>query len=230
MKNNRGITLTSLVVTIIVLLILAGVSLTFVLGNNGIVQKAQDAKTDTDIATAREKLDMELSTYDSLKFIEGKTPNLKEYLNEKGIEAEENYSVQGAFYVITIDDRKFVITPDKKIADENTIQLSAKRITFNDFFALKNNGIPYAYIYQLYAYSPLTDLFEWKIENSPEDPFDPSKDYMFADQTSNNMINIEVLRDKFKYGEIKITASIPGTDISATCIVDTDIGGVNGPT
>ena len=45
MKNNKGITLVALVVTIVVLLILARVSINLVLGDNGIVKKAQDAKT-----------------------------------------------------------------------------------------------------------------------------------------------------------------------------------------
>ena len=40
-KKERGITLVALVVTIVVLLILAGVSISMVLGNNGIVTKAQ---------------------------------------------------------------------------------------------------------------------------------------------------------------------------------------------
>lgn len=43
-KQERGITLVALVVTIVVLLILAGVSISMVLGQNGIVTKAQDAK------------------------------------------------------------------------------------------------------------------------------------------------------------------------------------------
>ena len=45
MKKNKGITLVALVVTIVVLLILAGVSINLVLGNNGIIAKAKDAKT-----------------------------------------------------------------------------------------------------------------------------------------------------------------------------------------
>ena len=45
MKNNKGITLVALVGTIVVLLILAGVSINLVLGNNGIIAKAQEAKT-----------------------------------------------------------------------------------------------------------------------------------------------------------------------------------------
>ena len=45
MKKNKGITLVALVVTIVVLLILAGVSINLVLGDNGIIAKAQEAKT-----------------------------------------------------------------------------------------------------------------------------------------------------------------------------------------
>ena len=43
-KKQRGITLIALVVTIVILLILAGISLNIVLGNNGIITKAQEAK------------------------------------------------------------------------------------------------------------------------------------------------------------------------------------------
>ena len=45
MKNNKGITLVALVVTIVVLLILAGVSINLVLGDNGIIAKAKEAET-----------------------------------------------------------------------------------------------------------------------------------------------------------------------------------------
>ena len=47
MKNNKGITLVALVVTIVVLLILAGVSINLVLGNNGIIAKAKDAQRES---------------------------------------------------------------------------------------------------------------------------------------------------------------------------------------
>ena len=45
MRKNKGITLVALVVTIVVLLILAGVSINLGLGNNGIIAKAKDAET-----------------------------------------------------------------------------------------------------------------------------------------------------------------------------------------
>ena len=44
MKKNKGITLVALVVTIVVLLILAGVSINLVLGDNGIITKAKEAQ------------------------------------------------------------------------------------------------------------------------------------------------------------------------------------------
>ena len=47
MKGNKGITLVALVVTIVVLLILAGISLNLVLGQNGIISRAQDARNQT---------------------------------------------------------------------------------------------------------------------------------------------------------------------------------------
>lgn len=44
LKGQKGITLVALVVTIIVLIILAGVSIALVLGDNGIVTKAKQGK------------------------------------------------------------------------------------------------------------------------------------------------------------------------------------------
>ena len=53
--RHSGITLVALVVTIIVLLILAGVTITSLLGDNGIIRKAQDA-ADTTNTTVEEEL------------------------------------------------------------------------------------------------------------------------------------------------------------------------------
>lgn len=52
MKNNKGITLIALVITIIVLLILAGVSISTLIGNNGILTQAQNSKKTTTEAEA----------------------------------------------------------------------------------------------------------------------------------------------------------------------------------
>ena len=43
-KSTKGITLVALVITIIILLILAGVTMGALMGDNGLIQRAQDAK------------------------------------------------------------------------------------------------------------------------------------------------------------------------------------------
>ena len=54
-KKERGITLIALIVTVIILLILAGVTLFYVLGDNGIIKVAQDAKKQTEDAIKNEQ-------------------------------------------------------------------------------------------------------------------------------------------------------------------------------
>ena len=58
MKKENGITLIALIVTIIVLLILAGVSIAMLTGDNGILSQAQNAKKETEEAERNEKLDL----------------------------------------------------------------------------------------------------------------------------------------------------------------------------
>ena len=53
--NNRGITLIALIVTIIVLLILAGISVSMLTGQNGILNRAAEAKEKTVVAQKDEE-------------------------------------------------------------------------------------------------------------------------------------------------------------------------------
>ncbi len=58
MKKNKGITLVALVVTIVVLLILAGVSINLVLGDNGIITKAKEAQRKSAEASQNDLISM----------------------------------------------------------------------------------------------------------------------------------------------------------------------------
>ena len=58
-KETNGITLIALVVTIVVLLILAGVSINMVLGENGIVTKAKEARNKTEQAKQNDLASMD---------------------------------------------------------------------------------------------------------------------------------------------------------------------------
>ena len=57
-KNEAAITLVALVVTIIVLILLTGVSISLVIGNNGIMQKAVKGRTNYAGAAINEQLDL----------------------------------------------------------------------------------------------------------------------------------------------------------------------------
>ena len=62
MKSQKGITLVALVITIIVLLILAGVSISLVLGNNGVLTQASNAVDTNEKATVKQDVEMGIAS------------------------------------------------------------------------------------------------------------------------------------------------------------------------
>lgn len=58
LKENKGVTLVALVITIIVLLILAGVTLSMVMGESGIFGKANNANVATRLADAKDAVNL----------------------------------------------------------------------------------------------------------------------------------------------------------------------------
>lgn len=73
MKKQSGITLIALVITIIVLLILAGVSIASIVGENGIINKAREAQRATAEAVAREILSRDLLDLQTNYVTQGKS-------------------------------------------------------------------------------------------------------------------------------------------------------------
>ena len=57
-KQEKGITLVSLVITIIVMLILAGVSMSMVMGDGSVLDQAQAAVENTELANVRDEISM----------------------------------------------------------------------------------------------------------------------------------------------------------------------------
>jgi len=70
MKNQKGITLVALVITIIVLLILAGVSISLVVGNNGVLTQASSSVITNNVAAVKEDLTMALAACDTKYYTE----------------------------------------------------------------------------------------------------------------------------------------------------------------
>ena len=62
LSNSEGITLVALVITIVVIIILAMITIKFLFGENGLITKTQEAKKMTEIEEVREKLEMATGT------------------------------------------------------------------------------------------------------------------------------------------------------------------------
>lgn len=93
LKNSEGITLIALVVTIIVLIILAGVSINLLFGQYGVVTKAKDAKEQMEVAQVKEDIQLKLVDLQADKMLTGESVNateLEEVITEAGGEVVKN--------------------------------------------------------------------------------------------------------------------------------------------
>ena len=88
-KSTKGITLISLVVTIIILLILAGVTIATLMGDNGLINKAKDAKIKTEIAGIKEEIQTDILGKQVENNGNISDDSLKEILEKYGTLSEE---------------------------------------------------------------------------------------------------------------------------------------------
>lgn len=110
-KEMKGITLVALVVTIVVLLILAGVSINLIIRDGGIFSLTNKASKETSKASVKEKIQLE--AIDSIKYenlgifdIDLFEDNLNKKLGiaeDKIIEEEENIIVRTDGYKVTVN-------------------------------------------------------------------------------------------------------------------------------
>ena len=153
-KRKEGITLIALVITIIVLLILAAVSIATLTGENGILTRALDSKTETEIADEKEKI--ELSTTGALaeglggeigiyklrtelgKYFQDGKYDVQEGVNENGIEG----------YIVTITEndpngRKYFVDKNGNITEPGTPPSTTivSDFTGNEMYAKTENTL-----------------------------------------------------------------------------------------
>lgn len=99
MKKSKGITLIALVITIIVILILAGVSLSLMAGENGIMKRTTTGVEKHSEEAAREKLNLELQGLKIDKM------------------SEENYN-SGAYVNKKLEEQGFIVVDDTVMVDD----------------------------------------------------------------------------------------------------------------
>ena len=100
-KNKQeGITLIALIVTIIVLIVLAGVSISMVVGDNGIITQAQRAKEETDLSIRKES--STLTDYEDL--MEGKFVEIKQTQDTNPGNMEGSGTQNNPYIINSIED------------------------------------------------------------------------------------------------------------------------------
>lgn len=114
MKNQKGITLIALVITIIVLLILAGVSIAMLTGENGILKKATDSASASEVAAAKETAQLDVNAamadYYDAKYVnpssEASYENFAAYVTAKSITISDatQYSISGTTITLKVKD------------------------------------------------------------------------------------------------------------------------------
>ena len=124
---NKGITLVALVITIIILLILAGISIS-ALTNTGIFAKAKDAQSKSALADAKEKMTLLLNEWQMDHVTSTKTLEtfLQEKVTDKTIEEYKkldngNYEVYINGYVGVIDGEGNIVEEMQKAGPRPTI-------------------------------------------------------------------------------------------------------------
>lgn len=119
LKNKNGITLIALVITIVVLLILAGVTLNLVLDNNGIIQKSKEARSETIVADEKEKVEM--------AYVSAALKKLGDTVTAEELQEEVDSSVGAGKTVVTTNgdgtlNVLFNATENNYNVDEGTVE------------------------------------------------------------------------------------------------------------
>ncbi len=195
-KRKNGITLIALVVTIIVLLILAGISIGMLSGDNSIIKQAGNAKTQTNIAEEKEIL--EQATVIAMG--KNKYGNIeKMYLDEElnKILGNDMYSSKsekkGIKVTFISSNRSYLIDADGNIEIKDDIKLPE---------GLKVGSIV--------TYDPDGSTYNWQAEYASSD-LTPENDDVVLDSTSTGdyrITNWIVFSIDEEEGEIQLVPNI----------------------
>ena len=138
-KDVKGITLIALVITIIVLLILAAVSIAMLTGENGLLQKATKAKEENKLAQAKEQINLMLQEY-RIERDTGSNKKFEDFLIEKekdkkidSYEKNDSYDenskklwdieLDGYFFTVDEDPLKILLYATTKVRPKASFEM-----------------------------------------------------------------------------------------------------------
>ena len=97
-EKAKGITLIALVITIIVLLILAGVTIATLTGENGILTRASDASRENEIASVKEQAQLDISNWIAEELENGRDATISDWEEIKNILDTANPDAENRYY------------------------------------------------------------------------------------------------------------------------------------
>ena len=124
-KKQKGITLIALVITIIVLLILAAVTISALSGDNGILKRATEAKQKTGRADALEKIRLAVMTATTNGVGEANLDDLKAELEKAGATVKTTGELP---WEVTLDGYMFRINENLSIDEISGVGISKKEL------------------------------------------------------------------------------------------------------
>lgn len=119
MRDTKGITLVALVITIIILLILSGVTISLTLGENGLVKRSEGAKGEYTKSSIKEELEMDISNLLIEKRSKGEILTKQEIAEELGKKTEifdvSDTQIDGEYkdYTFIVDENNKVIVGEE---------------------------------------------------------------------------------------------------------------------
>ena len=110
LDNKKGITLIALVVTVVVLIILAGVSINAVLGDNGIIKKANQAASVTKEAEVKEAINRTILEF----YLTNDYETLEDFLKAKAEDGSIDSVTKNADGTLTVKKGEYSVTVENK--------------------------------------------------------------------------------------------------------------------
>ena len=214
MKKNKGITLVALVVTIVVLLILAGVSINLVLGNNGIIAKAKDAETKSAEASQNDLIGMNELAQQLEEQINGSTgnggktePETVPYLPSDDFHYDTSTSVDTGLVIQDASGNEYVwVVVPRTTAVYKTTGLGKTTFTDADYTSIENDLKDYTSTYvTTYGYS---DTYV----------ADDKSVGWFADETAYNNLKNSMLKSVYENGGFYVGRYEAGIGTNRTSI------------
>ena len=211
-KNQRGITLVALVVTIVVLLILAGVSINLVLGNNGIIAKAKEAQRKSAEASQNDLIGMNELAQQLEEQINGSTgnggktePETVPYLPSDDFHYDTSTSVDTGLVIKDASGNEYVwVVVPRTTAVYKTTGLGKTTFTDADYTSIEKDLKEYTKTYR--GSTSYSDTYTADDKNVG----------WFADATAYNNLKNSMLKSVYENGGFYVGRYEAGIETTGT--------------